>query len=57
MTQAQQQADLEQQEQRYYEIAGRLHSLVIDGKLDPLDFEDVLIAFGILTEWRKHEKR
>ena len=53
MTQAAQQADLEQQEQRYFEIAGRLHSLVIDGKLDPLDFEDVLYSFGILTEWKR----
>ena len=50
---AEQEADLEQQEQRYFEIAGRLHSLVIDGKLDPSDFEDILIAMGILTDWKR----
>ena len=53
MSQEQQRQDSEQQEQRYFEIAGRLHSLVIDGKLDPSDFEDVLYSFGILTEWKK----
>ena len=45
--------DEEQQEKRFYEIAGRLHSLVIDGKLDVLDFEDCLYAMGILTEWKR----
>ena len=53
MSQEQQKADLEQQERRFYEIAGRLHSLVMMGAFDIKDFEDTLYGFGILTEWKR----
>ena len=57
MTQAAQQADLEQQEQNYYAIAKRLHFCVIDGYLTPAEFHDILYAMGILTEWKKRSKK
>jgi len=56
MTQAQQQADLEQQERLYYEISGRLHGLVMQNLLDVKDFEEILYSFGILTQWKKEQK-
>lgn len=48
---------LSEQERRCYELAAVLHSLVIDGKLDAKDFEDILSAMGVLKGWKYAEKR
>ncbi len=56
MSQQEQKQDTEQQERRYFEIASRLHFCVLDGYLTKDEFEDILIAMGILTDWKRSQK-